>query len=174
MARAYPLSVKRVAIRGSYRRRSRQQRWRVLLFGLAALTVVVAVAGHGIPGASTALRPRFDDLSQYIRYHPSFHDGHSHDGYGHGFHGGTTRHVHDADGNPTHPPYVFPMLSNTQGQPPVSSQPDGHSPLGLTDPDGAWGMGEGSSNSVVPDGTAPISWVPFVSFEPPDELDETP
>jgi hypothetical protein len=120
--------------------RNRNRRWLTVVIVATGLTVAAASAGHG--GISQrlpdAFKPRFDDLSQYIRYHPGFHDAHSHDGYGHGHHGGNSTHVHDPSGQAIS--YRFLLFHPWDGHAPLTGgQPWGSS---LTDPLSAtWPIG---------------------------------
>lgn len=75
-----------------------------LLLTAIGLAALAAAAGVGYyHGGSVDIKPRFNQLSQWIRYHDTFHDSHSHDGYGHGYHGGNSGHVHDAAGDAVAP-----------------------------------------------------------------------
>ncbi len=83
----------------SIRRRRGFPVWALLLIALG-MAGLAAAAGHGYyHGASVDIKPRFDQPWQRIRYHDAFHDGHSHDGYGHGYHDSNTNHVHGPAGD---------------------------------------------------------------------------
>ncbi|MBI4337092.1 MAG: hypothetical protein HY683_04595 [Chloroflexi bacterium] len=102
----------------STRSRGRRRRlWVGALLVALSLAILGAVAGHAAMAPYTLLRPRFNDLSQYIRYHADFHDGHSHDGYGHGYHGIGGGHIHDFTGGAVAPPYPPPVVGLPQSAP---------------------------------------------------------
>jgi hypothetical protein len=80
---------------------------------VVALGFTAAFAGHtyGYTGGPyQLLKPRFYDPSQRIRYHYGFDDGHSHDGYGHGFDGYNSQHVHDRHGNAVAPSNRYQVI----------------------------------------------------------------
>lgn len=73
-------------------------RWAPLVLVAVGLLVAGATSGH-------VIKPHFDQVWERIRYHDTFHDGHGHDGYGHGFHMGNSGHIHDENGMATRPPW---------------------------------------------------------------------
>ena len=123
--------------------RNQRGRWLSVVIVTAGVAVTLATAGHGAlyQRLPDAFRPRFDHLSQYIRYHPGFHDAHSHDGYGHGYHGGNSTHVHDSSGQAVSYPYLLfhpwdghapsmgghpwgsPLVDPWSAMPPIGSDP---------------------------------------------------
>ncbi|MBI2916541.1 MAG: hypothetical protein HYY01_00980 [Chloroflexi bacterium] len=106
-------------------RPTRRARWAPLVLVAIGLLVAGAASGHGI-------KPRFDQVWQRIRYHDTFHDGHGHDGYGHGFHMSNSGHIHDDNGMATRPPWPPEIIRYGPGPadpPPARTVPQQAPPM---------------------------------------------